>query len=923
MKEQKTVINKKKTPVNTGKKILIFVLAQILLMCSVLLAYNILAGGRIVVDTPYGYYTYYKNALEKDEKFEDTHIFESMLREALDNITIISVVRNQMETNGEFDGKKIIDISQYANRKNQNAEDEVTAKFYLEDLLKWSKYGMEYDQQKVRLDNYNNPDYSTSYTTQDTEGITDDEEDITDDTKDGTDDIEDAIENMDGPTVEVELSGAEYIYIEPNYAFANQSASENNAEDGDGYYIPEIWMKQSIDFYTPFSSFSDVYGDEDGKVYGIVDLLKCRYKTVDGKNLEELVDNWKDYFTLVHNLDTSMTNLAINYDSYRTYSSQYDKGKSNIKFCIRMDMNGEENYISNVEAFNAARPSENEITDYFTNSENKYLFYSPSDMIYLTNTCIEEDTLFDMLTNQYVEYAYPESTKIWVSVDTNYPVLDVFSMAHDQFEQNVNIPVGYMGLSVFILVIYLIIMIYLCCKAGWYKNEEGITEIKLNVFDRFHTEFFIIFAGAMILLTGFMWAAVLEGYDFIDSLVYNGIRWGADIVIGIVTIISGTLLGIFLLSFVRRIKGHNLWSDTLIMAIIAGVQAKWKESVSANKNRMISNWLLYLIYLIINFFMIFFAFLFILNSNAWIPGILMVSVALAFDIWVGFGLMRSINERFRIINGINRIREGEISYQVTEEMHGENTILAEAVNNIGDGIRKAVETSMKDERLKADLITNVSHDIKTPLTSIVNYVDLLKRENIQDEKIKGYIDILDSKSQRLKQLTEDLVEASKISSGNISYVFERLNLIELLNQAVGEFSEKFESKALQVVDNFAGQTAYIEADSRRMWRVMENLFNNIYKYALPNTRIYLTIIQETDKAADYVSISVKNISAQPLNIDASELTERFIRGDVSRSTEGSGLGLSIAKNLTEAQRGQFEIYLDGDLFKVTLTFPMM
>lgn len=895
MKEHKTIINKNKRPVNIRKKILLFVVAQILLMSSVLLAYNVFIGGWIIVDTPYGYYSYQKNVFDKDEKFEDTHIFDLMLRETLDNITILSVVRNQMEINGEFDGKKIINISQYANRKKQNADDGATAEFYLEDLLKWSKYGMEYYQQKVRIDNYNNPDYSMAYVTED----------------------------IEGGTVDVELSDAEYMYIEPGYAFWNQSVSGNDAGTDDGYYIPEIWMKQSIDYYTPFSCFSDVYGDEEGKVYGNVELLKCRYKTVEGKDLEELVDNWMDYFTLVHNLDTAMTNLAINYDSYRTYSLQYDEGKSNIKYCIRMDVNGEENYISNVPAFNGTRQSEREITDFFTNGENKYLYYSPSDMMYLTNTCIEEDTLFDMLTNQYVEYAYPESTKIWVLVDTSYPVSDNFSMAHDQFEQNVNIPVGYMGVSGIILVMYLIIMIYLCCKAGWYKNEEGEAELKLNVFDRFHTEFVIIFACIVIFLTGFLWAAVLEGYDFIESLVYNGIRWGADIVIGITTIISGTLFGVFLLSFVRRVKGHNLWSDTLIMSIVEAVKEKWIESIRANKNRMLNNWLLYLIYLVINLFMIFLAFLFVFSSNAWIPGILMVLVTLAFDIWVGFGLMRSINERFHIINGINRIREGEISYQVTEEMHGENTILAEAVNNIGDGIRKAVETSMKDERLKADLITNVSHDIKTPLTSIVNYVDLLKRENIQDEKIKGYISILDSKSQRLKQLTEDLVEASKISSGNISYVFERLNLIELLNQAVGEFSEKFESKALQVVDNFAGQTAYIEADSRRMWRVIENLFNNIYKYALPNTRIYLTMVQETVGTTDYVNISVKNISSQPLNIDASELTERFIRGDVSRSTEGSGLGLSIAKNLTEAQKGKFEIYLDGDLFKVTLTFPVM
>lgn len=303
--------------------------------------------------------------------------------------------------------------------------------------------------------------------------------------------------------------------------------------------------------------------------------------------------------------------------------------------------------------------------------------------------------------------------------------------------------------------------------------------------------------------------------------------------------------------------------------------------------------------------------------------LLFLGAAIAFDLWIGYILMRNRNERYEIVKAVNRIRDGEIEYQIKEEMHGENQILADAVNNIGDGIRKAVETSMKDERMKADLITNVSHDIKTPLTSIINYVDLMKREEIPDEKIRGYIQILDAKSQRLKQLTEDLVEASKISSGNISYVFEKINLTELVNQAIGEFSEKFEEKQLTVVDNLTGQNAFIKADSRRMWRVIENLFNNVYKYALGHTRIYLTLQMESVEEKEFVSLSVKNISAQPLNIEASELTERFIRGDISRSTEGSGLGLSIAKQLTEAQHGKFDIYLDGDLFKVTLTFPVL
>ena len=257
-------------------------------------------------------------------------------------------------------------------------------------------------------------------------------------------------------------------------------------------------------------------------------------------------------------------------------------------------------------------------------------------------------------------------------------------------------------------------------------------------------------------------------------------------------------------------------------------------------------------------------------------------------------------------------------------LHGDNLVLARAVNSIGEGIRVAVETSMKDERLKADLITNVSHDIKTPLTSIINYVDLIKRENIESDKVKGYVEVLDSKSQLLKKLTDDLVEASKISSGNISLQWEKINLVELVNQTIGEFSEKFEQKSLTPVIQYTDNAMYIEADSRRIWRVVENLFNNIVKYAMEGTRVYIEMSDLSDgDGKRYVEFSLKNISAQPLNINADELTERFIRGDVARSTEGSGLGLSIAKNLTEAQKGTFRIVLDGDLFKVILTFALL
>ena len=239
-------------------------------------------------------------------------------------------------------------------------------------------------------------------------------------------------------------------------------------------------------------------------------------------------------------------------------------------------------------------------------------------------------------------------------------------------------------------------------------------------------------------------------------------------------------------------------------------------------------------------------------------------------------------EQIDIVEGIRRIRDGEVDYKLdTEALHGDNKEMADAVNNIGEGIRKAVSTSMKDEQMKSDLITNVSHDIKTPLTSIINYVDLLKRLKITEEPAQSYIAVLDSKSQRLKQLTDDLVEASKISSGNIVLNLEPLNLTELLNQAVGEFSDRLEEKKLQIIFDGSDQPGMIYADSRRMWRIIENLFQNICKYALEGTRVYLEMQVEGGR----VIASLKNISDRPMNLKGEELSERFIRGYASRTPE--------------------------------------
>ena len=270
-----------------------------------------------------------------------------------------------------------------------------------------------------------------------------------------------------------------------------------------------------------------------------------------------------------------------------------------------------------------------------------------------------------------------------------------------------------------------------------------------------------------------------------------------------------------------------------------------------------------------------------------------------------------------LVDQIERISNGELTATTDISKESAYYEYSQKLTNIGQGMEKALETQMKGERMKIDLITNVSHDIKTPLTSIINYVNLLENEKIENEKVNNYIHILKEKSYRLEQLTEDLVEASKISSGNIVLDMVRINLVELVYQTAGEFNEKFEQRNLTIFTKMPKESIVVMADGRRIWRVLENLYNNVAKYALEGTRVYV----ELDKKEDEAVFSIKNISSKPLNIPSDELTERFIRGDVARSTEGSGLGLSLVKKTAEALGGSVSVESEpgrGSTFTVTL-----
>ena len=273
---------------------------------------------------------------------------------------------------------------------------------------------------------------------------------------------------------------------------------------------------------------------------------------------------------------------------------------------------------------------------------------------------------------------------------------------------------------------------------------------------------------------------------------------------------------------------------------------------------------------------------------------------------------------YRLRQGTKTIAGGDLEYQIdTRRMPYDLRLQAEDLNNISAGLSAAVDEKMKSERFKAELITNVSHDLKTPLTSIINYVDLLKTTAQTDPKAAEYIEVLDRKSQRLKKLTEDLVEASKASTGVLSVTREKIGMGQLIDQALGEWEERLADHRLTLVTTLPEGETWVYADGRHLWRVIDNLLSNCAKYAMEGTRVYLDL----ERGKGQVALSVKNISRDPLNVPAERLMERFVRGEESRSTEGSGLGLSIARSLTELQGGAFDLAVDGDLFKAIVTLP--
>ncbi len=898
----------------TGKRIGLGVIQHIAMGLAAVIILGLAQNCVILVENLYGEEKRHQIDLYEDaESFEDTAVFSDMFDNAVSDLTTLVVIKGQFETAGAYNGDKLVDVTAFVNRREQVSSCPITAVYSLDNLVRWGKNGYSMSQKtftKKDFVNYFNDDLLSIehfYLDEQTETLRYRGE-LT-----GESESESSYWDQ---FMEPDRQGEEAISPE-ELAIVAAERIQRLMEVYNNYleYNEDKLVDMAFSYLVTHMDKPVTTSEDDGVDQVHLEMLRPRYATTDGVlQIVDMADNWIDYCSLENNIIDTIDSISGNYTLYESRNDLYARGNTNLSYLVRVP-NGKE-YIDYSNMADVLLTEDiAEIDNYFEDI-GKYISYSVDDVDCVGNVNISDEKMLHMVDTH--SYAYPEGTTIWIGVDTDFSIEgDQFEIGYRAYQNTVSRMSYYLIMIGACLVVWFAVFSYLTYTAGRIRRPDGEVEWYLNGFDRIYTEFTALIC-VLLALAGRRVFNILSSISLSRPELWpEKFFWEYDRAAAHYLWLYGIVCG-FLFSFlwsvlwfslVRRIKSGNLWQDSLLHLM-------WEKFIRGiymvvyHKSTTVRTLIPYNLFLLINVSCA--AGVYVYIDHEYIPMLLLAAV-LIFDAAVGMVLFRRNAEMVEIMDAIKRIRAGEVDCQLeADKLHGENREIAEAVNNIGEGIRSAVATSMKDERMKADLITNVSHDIKTPLTSIISYVDLLKRQKIETEPAKSYIDILDSKSQRLKQLTDDLVEASKISSGNIVLEKERLNLSELLNQSLGEFSEKFEEKKLQAVFEGGDAAAYVYADSRRMWRVIENLFNNLYKYAMEGTRVYIAVgVNE-----GIVEMSIKNISQMQLNVKSDDLTERFIRGDASRTTEGTGLGLSIAKSLVEAHDGEFKIDLDGDLFKV-------
>ena len=824
------------------------------------------------------------NAAAKKYAFEETTACGTLVQRQLHNVMSYYNDMSKFGTNGRYDGTKEIDYRAFAT--DGEGSGGISTTYTIDQLVKMYDDGSSADLNEVAA--YTADNYATN---------------------DAGIDKEAYLAYEDGTDVSQETEETDVAALTEEVSAADAETFDSFSPDGEVYFPSDNAVKslkeKKIDPADVSSQFLYLYDQgmslETQKTkagtylyeYAAANLKKVSirdlYMTLSGvteevaafKNQESGISVDADDDNLWYCLEDKEGNIYTNVDSWKNGYTTAIAQKSPYPFAFAVDRTG----------------GADKVRSYATRKNSPAVEAARS---YLLNNQIADNY-----------------QKIFVALDPDLAASDYFSQYSEIYSQwlpkmqllLLMIAVGGIGT--------LVCLVLFTLQAG--RNGKN-KEIRLYFFDQWYTE--IAAAAAILIVMGAVgivavcielsYGGVHYIQNFDGNYIYSG-SYGneADTWRSLVAA-SGILAGFLITlipycSLVRRIKARNVWKQSFLYCVghrIVSAGRTFYEGRQESERTILM-------------FCVFCGVQIILCCGF---GMFGVFLTLVMDAAVLLLLLREASGRKQIEHGLKEIAAGDLDYKIDlTELQGEDNLqLAGIVNSLGEGMKAAVQEQMKSERLKADLITNVSHDIKTPLTSIINYVDLLKRENIENEKAKDYIRVLDEKSQRLKQLTEDLVEASKISSGNIKLEFMNLNLVEMIQQTSGEFEEKFKAGDLEEVMNLPNEEVVIRADGRRLWRVLSNIYNNAAKYAMEGSRVYVDLVQTGEE----VQLTIKNVSEQPLNISADELTERFIRGDVSRSTEGSGLGLSIAQNLTKLQGGKFELYLDGDLFKVLIRFPV-
>lgn len=661
----------------------------------------------------------------------------------------------------------------------------------------------------------------------------------------------------------------------------------NMAPGEDISYTVEDVIKNAkeLGYYVDDNYNFSIYEGADKALFSENSLLVNSRSYMQNVQIDEPGDA---YMTLPVLIEESLNVLSKYYAAY----NRLILVPGNIKYRVVYDTNKYTNdkglNVSNVKSY------------------GKYVISSSHSMLIDHNLSLPPSNLSYIATS-FGRDVEIDDYDIMIAVDTSYPVKDEYSIGKDRYVEQRN---WYFYGCINIVCSIPIMLLSIIFTLILYKNKDEDTNkgilyrkekwgIEVNIF---------VFIIELVLILFFC-------STIVDKLVHIFLpmeAWHfAQMLVRYILIYISVLST--LMAIIKGIKVGTLYNERLFNYVRKQLRIYRLKSDNTKK---IS--LYFILYTLVNI-CIYVALLTIYFAEKTLTDrfimILLFLFLIIFNFVVYHFIYKKSMEFDRLEYAVKSMAIGDINYKLEEtDFSGKEIITAKSLNSIGQGLEKAISNQVKSERLKADLITNVSHDLKTPLTSIINYVDLIKREEIQNKKVAEYVDVLERKSRHLKNLTEDLLEASKLSSGNVSVEMNNIDIVEMIMQMNGEFEEKYAQNNLTLVPDLPKEAVMVNADVRHLWRILDNIYTNACKYAKRDTRVYVSIKSEEDMAV----FIMKNISEYPLNINSDELTERFVRGDISRSTEGSGLGLSIAKSLADLQKAVFDIQIDGDLFKIII-----